>query len=130
MRPVYFSTTVSPESLSVRRPYLVRVGMLNEVSLVPAREAATSDERLFQLPQSPELIYDVPRTDALIWQVYRYGNLLEPDVYKDPTTVALTTNLRITLLAMARIYAAYNEEDKARRAVELATRIVEAATPS
>jgi hypothetical protein len=119
-RPVYFSVTVPTTALVGTMPYLTREGILYRVQDQPAIDLAAADERLMEVPHRPGLVFDVPRTDRLVWRVYRYGGLLDEDVFKDSTTRALARNYGYTLLAMSEIYYSRDEPRRARRAFELA----------
>ncbi|MFC1649999.1 protein O-mannosyl-transferase family [Candidatus Latescibacterota bacterium] len=101
-RPIYFAVTVAEENKVNLQDYLSMEGMAYR--LVKEKD-----------PSGRPLV-NVPRLDENVFQNYRYRLLSDPDVYKPPNTLKLTTNYFIGFAQLADRYASMGDSENAVRA--------------
>ncbi|MFC1551272.1 protein O-mannosyl-transferase family [Candidatus Latescibacterota bacterium] len=103
-RPIYFAVTVAEENKVSIQDHLSMEGMVYRL----VKEKAPSDGR-------PHV--NVDALDDNVFNKYRYRLLNDPDVYKPPNTLKLTTNYFIGFASLADRYASMGDTENAVRAV-------------
>ncbi|MFC1489829.1 protein O-mannosyl-transferase family [Candidatus Latescibacterota bacterium] len=98
-RPIYFAVTVGDENKIGIQEYLSMEGMAYKL----VKEKGSN-------------LVNVDKLDDNIFNNYRYRLLSDPDVYKPPNTLKLTTNYFIGFAQLANSYARMGENEKAVRA--------------
>ncbi|MFC1539835.1 tetratricopeptide repeat protein, partial [Candidatus Latescibacterota bacterium] len=101
-RPIYFAVTVAEGNKVNLQDYLSMEGMVYR--LVKEKD-----------PDGRGLV-NVPVLDDNIFNKYRYRLLSDPEVYKPPNTLKLTTNYFIGFAQLADRYASMGDLDNAVRA--------------
>ena len=101
-RPIYFAVTVAKENKIGLQDYLSMEGMVYKL----VNTKGTSDRPLV----------NVPALDKNVFEKYQYHLLSDPDVYKPPNTLKLTTNYFIGFAQLADRYASMGDKENAVRA--------------
>ena len=113
-RPIYFSITAGNKWLGLQS-YLTQQGLALKL------HAATPPDTTELAPGLLGVPVNVPRTDSLVWDVYRYGNLLKPDTLViEPTTQSIASNLAIPPLTLGQVFQTRGEFGKAIKNLKLA----------
>jgi hypothetical protein len=113
-RPIYFSITAGNNWLGLQS-YLTQQGLALKLHVTTPPDTAQLAPGLLGMP------VNVPRTDSLVWDVYRYGDLLKPDsLVLEPTTQSIATNLSIPPLTLGQVYQARGEFARALKNLKLA----------
>ncbi len=118
-RPIVWAITTGREFGGLGE-YVVQQGL--GFALRPARPDTTSpalDSR--RLAGAP---LDIPTTERLVWDTYRYGELLEGDVTKlESTSASIASTLSLPFTQLAYAYSARGQHDKMIRALDRAMQL-------
>jgi hypothetical protein len=118
-RPIYFSLTAGSGSWLGLQSYLTQQGLALKLHADQPPEPSRLAPGLADFPP-----VDVVRTDSLVWQVYRYAKLLEPDtLVLEPTARNIATNLSIPPLTLGQAYQLRGDTQRALKNLELAYRL-------
>ncbi len=113
-RPIYFSITAGNNWLGLQ-------SYLTEQGLALKLHAATPPDTTRLAPGLLGMPVNVPRTDSLVWDVYRYADLLKPDtLVLEPTTQSIASNLSIPPLTLGQVYQARGEFGRAIKNLKMA----------
>jgi hypothetical protein len=67
---------------------------------------------------------DIPTTERLVWETYRYSDLLEGDVTKlESTSASIASTLSLPFTQLSYAYSARNQPDKMLKALERAMQL-------
>ncbi len=111
-RPLYYSMTAGTSNWSRLTDYVTQEGMLFRVHAEELPDTSRLAPGIFQVP------IDVPRTDSLVWNVYRYGDLLTADsVQLDPTNRNIAINLSYPFYGLGLAYEMRGDSARARKNV-------------
>jgi hypothetical protein len=111
-RPLYFSMTAGTSNWSRLSDYVTQEAMLFRVHAVEPPDSTRLAPGIFQVP------IDVPRTDSLVWNVYRYADLLTADsVRLDPTHRNIAINLSYPFYGLGLAYEMRGDTAQARKNV-------------
>ncbi|MBE0593756.1 MAG: hypothetical protein IH616_15285, partial [Gemmatimonadales bacterium] len=111
-RPMYFSMTAGTSNWSRLTNYVTQEAMLFRVHAVDEPDTTRLAPGIFQVP------IDVPRTDSLVWNVYRYADLLTADtVQLDPTNRNIAINLSYPFYGLGLAYEMRGDTAAARKNV-------------
>jgi len=94
-RPVYFASTVSPESQLGMDKYFRLDGLANKIMPYPVKDVERED------------------LENKLLKIFKYRNLGNPDVYYDNGTLRLFTNLRMSFITLSKSYLAAGDKEKA-----------------
>jgi hypothetical protein len=122
-RPINFAATAPPvyETWNLQ-PHLIRRGLAHRL----AEEDLVASDTLVQLaPQFTIRWIDVPRTHDLVWNVFRLDDLLDLEVWPEPSTRAsIPAQYYIVHLALASAHDRLDNLAEAERAAERGERLL------
>jgi hypothetical protein len=114
-RPIAWSLTTGGEFYGLD-PYLLQQGLV----MAMQQQAVDTTRADVDLQRILGVAMDVPTTDTLMWQTYRYAELMERDAPNlEPTAAGVANNLSLPFAQLAYAYEARGDRE---RAVENLTR--------
>jgi len=118
-RPVVWAITTGREFGGLAQ-YVVQQGLGYSLRASPpdTTSPALDTRRLAGAP------LDIPTTERLVWDTYRYGDLLEGDVTKlESTSASIAPTLSLPFTQLSYAYSARNQQAKMLRTLERAMQL-------